>query len=369
MRNQHMKRILSFSPLLIATLFLAQPALAGTIGGTLEVGKTFVEKTTGDASTMPEFWDVYEGLNFSRLNLDGTTGDRTAFHLDIHDLSAHGGQGLFSCRVADLGSLSVRHRQSRRITSVDDQVSAERQDWNFSAHVAPTSSFRLTAEYGRQDRAGDRWSTPPGTVSALGTGYDYLLQTRFLDGEYHQDGRMFAVGLESSSLTDDAHPGTDRYGKVVSARASLPCLLFPGKVTHFVRASYGTQELVGTALDCTTAAFQYFGTVRASADVELRYRLDIDRIDNDATSLQTDRTRNDVDVTWRRPKGSFFAGYGYATNDDDKTLTDTNTWRVGGSYHDARCQLRASYATSEKNDQESLTLLKDVESSRWRANA
>ncbi len=373
MRNQSirndLKRIVAVSPLLIVVLALAQPALAGTVGGTLEVGKVYVEKTAGDASTMPEFWEVYDGLNFSRLNFDGTTGNRTAFHLDVRDLSAHGGQGLFTCRVADLGSFSVRHHQSRQLYSADDQVRAERHDWNFSANVTPSPKVRFTAEYGRQAREGDRWATPDGTISALGTGYDYLLQTRFLEGEYRGNGRMFAVGLEGSSLTDDLHAGMDRSGSIISARASLPCLLFPGKVTHFVRASYGTQGLDHTGIDCTTSAFQYFGTVRASDDVDLRYRFDASRIKSDTTHLQTDRLRNDVDVTWRHAKGSFFAGYGYATTDDDKTLTDTNTWRVGGAYHDPRWQLRASYATSEKNDQESLTLLKDVESSRWRASA
>jgi hypothetical protein len=369
MRNNNLNRVLSASSLLVVALVLTQPALAGTVGGTLEVGKVYVEKTTGDASTMPEFWNVYDGLNLSRLNLDGTTGDRTAFHLDIRDLNDHGGQGMFTYRVADLGTFSARHHQSRRLYSADDQVSAERRDWNFSARVTPGSSFRFTADYGRQAREGDRWAIPDGTISALGTGYDYLLQTHFLEGEYRQDGRMFAVGFEKSSLTDDLHAGMDRSGNVISARASLPCLLFPGKVSHFVRASYGTQELDDTALDCTTSAFQYFGTVKAADDVELRYRFDGSRIESDATGLQTDRTRNDVDVTWRRARGSFFAGYGYATTDDDKTLTDTNTWRIGGSYHDPRWQLRASYATSERDDQESLTLLKDIESSRWRASA
>ncbi len=369
MRNQHVKRIFSFSPLLIALLMLAQPALAGTLGGTFEVGKIYVEKTTGDASTMPEFWEVYDGLNLARLNFDGTTGDRTSFHLDVRDLTANGGQGLFSYRVADLGTFSVRHHQSRHFYSADDQVTAERRDWNFSARLAPGPHFRFVADYSRQAREGDRWAMPEGTLSALGTGYDYLLQTHFLEGEYRRDGRMFAVSLENSSLADDLDAAMDRSGNVIAARASIPCLLLPGRVTHFVRASYGKQELENTTLDFTTSAFQYFGTLKAADDVELRYRFDGSRIESDATGLQTDRTRNDVDVTWRRARGSFFAGYGYATTDDDKTLTDTNTWRIGGSYHDPRWQLRASYATSEKDDQESLTLLKDVESSRWRASA
>ena len=362
--------LLSISLLVTGAFLLSQPALAGTVGGTLEVGTVSVEKTWGDPSTMPEVWDIYDGFTVSRLNLEGTAGSRSAFHLDLRDVTRNNANGLFSYRLADLGALTVRHNRGRQLYDADGQVSAERRDWRLGAHLTPTPALRLTAEYGRQDRAGDRWAVPFNTVSALGSAYDYVLQTHLVEGELRKDGRMFAAGWEGSRLTDNGDATMDRRGDVVSARASVPCLLLPGRITHFVRGSYGKQELENAALELTSSAFQYLGMIRATDAVELRYKLDLSRFENDATGLQTDRTRNDVDVTWRHAKGSLFAGYGFATTDDDVTLTDTNTWRAGGAYREGdRWQVRASYATSEKDDQESLTLLKDIESSRWRLNA
>lgn len=355
--------------LLAGALLPTQPALAGTVGGTLEVGTVNVEKTWGDPSTMPETWDIYDGFTVARLNLEGTAGHRNAFNLDLRDVTRNNANGLFSYRLADLGGLTVRHQRSRQLYDADGEVSAERRDWRVGARLTPSPAFRLTADYGRQDRSGDRWAVPAGTVSALGSGYDHVLQTHLVDAEVRRGGRMFAAGWEGSRLTDDGDPTLDRRGDVFSARASVPCLFLPGRLSHFVRASYGKQELEAAALEVTTAAFQYFGTLRATDAVDLRYRLNLDRTESDATGLQTDRTRNDLDATWRHGKGSLFAGYGFATTDDDVTLTDTNTWRVGGSYRGSdRWQLRASYATSEKDDHEDLTLLKDVESSRWKAN-
>lgn len=369
-RNIATGRTLSGGALLIAAIILSQPALAGTVGGTLEVGTVSVEKTWGDSGTMPEFWDIYDGFTVSRLNLDGTAGYRSAFHLDLHDVNTNSANGLFSYRLADLGTFTVRHQRSRWQYDPAGEVSAERRDWRVGAHLTPSPDFRVIAEYGRQGRVGDRLSLPVDTMSAPGVGYDYVLQSQFVEGEYRHAGRMFAVGWEGSQLADDTDATLDRRGDVFSARASIPCLLLPGRVTHFVRGSYGKQKLPDDQLESTTSDFEYLGVLKATDAVDVRYRLDLSRIESDATGLQTDRTRNDVDVTWHHRHGSVFGGYGYATNDDDRALTDTNTWRVGGVYRAAdRWKVSVSYANSQKDDQESLTLLKDIESSRWRANA
>lgn len=370
MHHQITRRVLLGGPMLLAALILALPALAGTVAGTLEVGTVSVEKTWGDPSTMPEAWDIHDGFTVSRLNLESTAGARSAFHLDLRDVNRNNASGLFDFRLADLGGLTVRHQRSRQLYAADALNSVERRDWRVGARLTPSRDFRVTADYGRQDRAGDRRALQPGPASSLGAAYDYVLQTHFVEGELRKGGRMFAAGWEGSRLTDDTNAAMDRRGDVFSARASLPCLFLPGRLSHFVRGSYGTQELADAAHELTMSDFQYLGTLRATNSVELRYRLGLNRIESDATGLQTDRTRNDVDVTWRQRKASLFGGYGFATTDDDVTLTDTNTWRVGGAYRDGdRWQVRASYANSEKDDQESVTLLKDIESSRWRASA
>jgi len=363
-------RLLTGGLLVLPLLCLAQPALAGTVGGTLEVGATAVQKTWGDPSTMPEAWDIYDGFTVSRLNLAGTAGGRGAFSLDLRDVNTNAVGGRFNYRLADLGGLTVRHTRSRQLFDRAASVAAERRDWQADLALTPSRTFRVTAAYGRQDRSGDRWAVPAGTASWLGTGYDYLLQTHAVEGEYRSGGRMLAFGWEGSRLTDQADAAYDRHGELVTLRASVPCLLWPGHLTHFARGVYGQQELTATQLRSEIYGFDYFATLRATDGVELRYRLDLDRIESQATGLRTDRTSNDVDLTWRCRHGSLFGGYGFATKDDDRTLTDTNTWRVGGSLrHGDRWQLRASYANSEKDDQESLTLLKDIESSRWRASA
>ena len=363
-------RLLAGGLLVLPLLCLAQPALAGAVGGTLEVGTAAVQKTWGDPSTMPEVWDIYDGFTVSRLNLEGTAGSRSAFHLDLRDVNTNAVGGLFNYRLADLGGLTVRHARSRQLFDSGGQVSADRRDWQANLDLTPSRTFRVTAAYGRQDRQGDRWSVPANTVSWLGGGYDYVLQTHAVEGEYRQAGRMVAFGWEGSRLTDQADAAYDRHGDLLTLRASVPCLLLPGRLTHFVRGAWGQQELTAAALQSTLWDFQYFGTLRATDTVELRYKLDLDRVESDATGLQTDRTSNDFDLTWRFRQGSLFGGYGFATKDDDRTLTDTDTWRVGGSWRDGdRWQVRASYANSQKDDQESLTLLRDIESSRWRASA
>ena len=158
------------------------------------------------------------------------------------------------------------------------QISAERRDWRVGAHLTPSPEFRLTADYGRQNRAGDRLALPTGTVSALGSGYDYVLQTQFVEGEWRRSGRMFAAGWEGSQLADATDAALNRRGDVFSARASVPCLLLPGRVTHFVRGSYGKQKLPDARLESTTSDFEYLALLKATDSVELRYRLDLNRV-------------------------------------------------------------------------------------------
>jgi hypothetical protein len=100
----------------------------------------------------------------------------------------------------------------------------------------------------------------------------------------------------------------------------------------------------------------------------LRYRFDANRIDHQATRLKTDRFQNDVDVTLLHRYGQVSGGYGYETNDDDRTLTSYNDWRVGTALRFGKVlNAKVDYVSRTKQDQEDLTLLKDVEASRIRA--
>lgn len=354
--------------LIVMLLLAALPALAGGVGGTIKVGAISLDEEAGDRSAVPETYNIYEGFSVSRINLFGRLGARNTYHLDLNEVNLNSARGLFSYRMPGIGNLSARHDRWRQIYDADGAVSSERRDWNFGLGLTPADWLRLSADYGLQWRDGDRLGLPVGTDSALGASYDYQLRRGHFEAEGRKDGRTVAVGWETSSLTDDLHPVADRTGNVVSLRASAPCLLLP-ELTHFVRASYGKQELDEAALDYTLSTFQYLGIVRPARDFQFRYRLDLSRVENDVDGLQTDLVRNDVDLTWYHARGSLTGGYGYVTNDDDRSLTSYDDWRVGGTFrHGKLLQAKASYSASDKQDQESLTLLKDIESSRLRAS-
>jgi hypothetical protein len=82
----------------------------------------------------------------------------------------------------------------------------------------------------------------------------------------------------------------------------------------------------------------------------------------------TDRFQNDLDATWFYKYGQVSGGYGYETNDDDRTLTSYRNWRAGTAFrHGKLVNARVDYASRVRKDQEELTLLKDVEASQVRA--
>jgi hypothetical protein len=154
---------------------------------------------------------------------------------------------------------------------------------------------------------------------------------------------------------------------VVSARLYGPCAFYD-RWTHMVRGSYGARELSNHNLEYTTASFQYTGVVEPRTDFQFKYGFEGRRTEHDATQLRTDRFTHDADATWFHPQGRISAGYGYETNDDDRSLTNYHSWRAGASYRFQKLvTAKVDYAGRVRKDVEELTLLKDVESSRIRA--
>jgi hypothetical protein len=354
---------------MLAILLGALPTLAGDLKGTVKLGMiSFEEEDGSHRATMPETWNFEDGFAVSRVDLYGRLGERSNFHLDVHEANLASRRGLFTWRMADLGQLTVRHNNYKRIYDATGDVTSERKDWNFGANITPNEWLRITGVHNMQWRDGQREGLPAGNGSVLGGEYDYMLKTGVYEVEAHKDGRVLALGWQTSSLADDLYSAADRTGNVYSVRASAPCMLLP-HLNHFVRASYGKQELDEAALDYTLSTFEYLGIYRPQAAWQVRYRLNLDRIENTSTDLQTDNVRNDVDATWYYGKGQITTGAGYVTRDDDVTLTDGTVWRAAATFNEGRAlQAKVSYATSQKNDDEALTLLRDVENEQVRAS-
>jgi hypothetical protein len=136
-----------------------------------------------------------------------------------------------------------------------------------------------------------------------------------------------------------------------------------------LRAAYGRQELTNSDLDYTLSSFQYVGVARPHDRYRFKYNFYSGRIDNESTALKTDNIRNDFDLTYYHRYGQVFGGYGHTINDDDRSLTSYDIWRLGTSFR-YRPWLRGklSYASRNKSDREQVTLLKDIEDSRFRAS-
>lgn len=350
-------------------LLVAQTATAGNVTGVIKLGTVMIEEEIGDLTAIQETYNIYEGFSVANVRLNGTMGRRSSFLLDLKEINRDSGRGLFTYRVQDLAKLSVKYGQHRQLYDADGSVSSLRRDWRFGASVTPGKWARLSADFGHQVRTGDRLGYPAGTASVLGGNYDYTIVNGNVEAEFRGGARRLAFGWDTSMFTDDLNAAAERQGNIFSVRANGPCYFFPDRVSHFARAAYGKQELTVPELDYTMSNVQYLGLLRASREFQFKYRFYGGRIENDATGLQTDNVRNDFDLTWYNRYGQVFGGYGYVTNDDDRRLTSTNVWRVGTSLsHEKLAQFRISYANSELTDQEGLTLLKDIESSRLKAS-
>lgn len=353
--------------LILALLLPAGLVAAGELKGTVKLGAISLDEEAGDLSAIQETANIYEGFAVSQVKLAGRLGAAGTFDLDVQEVNLDSRRGLLTWRVDDLAQVTARYDRRRQLFDADGAATTKRENWRLGARLTPAQWLRLTGDFSRQTRQGDRLAYPVQSGGRTLTLVDHTLSTGRMEAEVRGGGRSVAFGYELSRFADDRLPAAERQGDVLSVRASLPCLLLPGKVSHFVRGSYGRQRLVQPELDYTMSTLQYVGVVRPSRPLQADYRLYLSRIDHDATGLRTLQTRNDFGLTWFHSFGQLFGGYGYVTNDDDRTLTSDNAWRVGAVLRDGKAiSAKVSYASSEKTDTENLTLLKDITSSRLR---
>ncbi len=351
---------------LLITLFAATPLMAGSWEGTVKLGGIILDEE-GDLSAVQETYNIHDGFNVSQILFRANPGSRDFLKLDLREINLDARQGDFLFRRPGLLQVDASYDQNRQVFDADRAVTSERKDFKVGARVTPARWLHLSGHYNHMNRDGSRLSYPAGTASALGTGYDYALNTGGVGAEVRKGRRGFALKYRVSDFADDLNPDADRTGQVVSARMFGPCYLYP-KLTHMVRAAYGVSELPNRDVQYTLMKFQYTGAVRPARQVQVKYNFDAQRVDDEATDQKTDRFENAVDATFYHGNGSVYAGYAYETNDDDDQLTAYHSWRAGTTFRNDFYTAKVRYAGRVKRDEEDLTLLKDIEASRFRVD-
>ena len=314
---------------LVVTLAASAPS-AGTLDGTVKLGGIIMNQT-GDRTAVQETYNLYDGFSLAQISLNGTFDPRHYFALNLRDLNLDSRQGDLVYRVPGTFKLTAGYDQHRQIFSPEGRVNSGRKDWKVGAQFTPIPWLGLSGGFNYLTRDGDRLPFPSGTVSVLGNRYDNALKNGEVTAEVHQDRRGGAITYRASGYTDELDAAANRTGQVVSARLYAPSPFY-GKWTHLLRAAYGNRKLSNADLEYTLANFQYTGVVQPVEAFRLRYSFDANRIDDQSTRLKTDRFQNDLDATYLYKYGQVSGGYGYETNDDDRTLTRYNNWRVGTAF-------------------------------------
>jgi hypothetical protein len=350
----------------------AAPVDAGTWNGTVKLGGVVLDEE-GDLSAVQETENIYDGFSVTEVRLHGTPDMKNYFNLDLQEVNLDSRRGRFVYRMPGALKLNASFNRSRQVFDPQRLISSEREHWDVGVRLTPTKWFALSGSFDNTTREGDRLSFPSGTVSVLGTGYDYALRTGRLGAEVRKGRRGLEVALRMSDFSDDLNAAADRTGRVVSARLYGPCM-FTDKWMHYVRGAYGVSEVsnVGGALtdiDYKLYSARYTGIVRPVDRFQATYTFDAQRVDNESTDLDTDRFQNRIAATFYHPHGSITGGYAYEINDDDRTLTSYNSWQAATTFrYQKRVTAKIRYAGRVKTDLEELTLLRDIESSRLRAD-
>jgi hypothetical protein len=353
----------------IATMvFLLAPATprAATLSGSVDVGQVFLDEV-GDLSTVQETYNLYQGFTLGRIHLLGTLDPRNTFTLDLRDVNRDSRTGEFTYRVRDRFKLRAGYDQSRYVFDPGRGVTSDRKDGQLGFQYTPSKALALSGDFSHLRRTGDRLSYPTGTVSVLGDSYDNAFTSGQLTADVRYGRNGGGVSFRMSDYSDDLNPVADRQGWVAAARLYAP-MPFYDKWNNLFRGSYGIRQLKDGDLDYKLSSFQYTAIVQPRSAFEFRYAFLASRVDDASTKLMTDRFVNDLDATWFHKYGRVNAGYGYEMNDDDRTLTTYRTWRAGTTFRpERRLTFRLDYANRVKKDQEELTLLKDIDASRVRA--
>lgn len=352
---------------MLTVALTAAAAWAGQWDATVKLGGIVLDEE-GDKSAVQETYNIHDGFNLSEIHLTGSLNPQHYFTLSLREVNLDARQGDLVYRMPGMVRFNAHFDQHRQVFDPARAVTSDRKDWRFGATVTPLKWLDFNAGLNYQTREGDRLSYPAGTVSNLGSKYDYALVTGNVGAEARYGKRGLAVNYRFTDYSDELSEVTDRQGQVVSARVHMPCFFYD-KWTHMLRGSLGKRELKNGDLDYELSTFAYTGVIRPIHAFQFRYNFDAERVDDKSTELKTDRIENNFDLTYFNRVGRIYGGYGYETNDDDKTLTSYNSWRAGIALRpDKHFMLKAHYAGRVKEDKEDLTLLRDVEAHRFRGD-
>jgi hypothetical protein len=366
MDKRSTSRILIVAAMVVVAL--GAQANGSTFDGTIKLGGIGIDEDYGDLSSLQETYNIYDGFNVSQIRLNANINPRNYFTLNLREINLKSRKGDFLYRMPGVLKISSRYVRDRWVFDPDRVVNTDRKHWRIGVGYTPRKSWTLSANYNINKRNGDRLSYPTGTQSWLGNGYDYTIQTGGIEARYIRGRRGAAVRYDLTDFTNRLDGDTDRRGYVVSARVHSPCGFYD-KWTHFLRGAYGRHELSTTGLDYTLMNFQYTGVVAPINWFTFKYNLYLNRIDDESTQMKTDNVQNNFDGEFYYRYGRLFAGYGYEINDDDRSLTNYNTYRVGGTFdYEGRVFGKVRYANRSKTDTEKRTLLQDIDSELIRAD-
>jgi len=333
--------------------------------GKVLMGGVWLDQT-GDESAMPETYDIYDGFFLSSLFLKGRPDDRTHLMLDLTDINQDNRKGVLDVRRTGMLHFRSRYNESRWVFDPTTTVDAARKTWDNKLTYTPLKYLWLSADYNLQVRDGNRIDLHPGYEGWLGNEYDNKLHRYRLEAQAHTDNGIGGmVAYDGVMQRDDLDPNRERDGYVVSAMVHGPCY-FIKNFTHVLRGAIGRSEVRGSGLGFDMKNAQYTGVWRALSWLRLRYRAYGSEIEDEATTIQTNNYRQDVDGTFSAPIAALMLGYGWEALDDDRAITTTNKFRGALSLHDPdhKVTARVAFDGRDKEDEESTTLLRDSEYQR-----
>ena len=351
----------------VTIALLATGAAAQQWKGTLALGGVFLDET-GDRSTMVETYNVFDGFSVTQLQLTGNLNPQHTFSLNLREVNLDSRKGEFVYRMPGKLRINARYDQWRQLFDSDASITSNRQNWRAGLNWTVIPNAIIRANYNHQKKSGSRIGYPGGTESVLGNGYDYVLQTGLIEGDFRQSTVGMALTYQFSDFNDSDTFAQDRFGQVFSARLYGSAYFWPDKLTHMLRASWGQQETSDLGLDMNTLMFEYTGVLRPHERFQFKYNFFARTIDDGGTGFDTDNFRNNFDLTYFSQYGRVYGGYSYEVNDNNLLLTQYNTFVVGlsGNY-EKKLRGQIEYGSRSKDDQDQRTLLQDIESDRLKA--
>jgi len=334
--------------------------------GKVRAGGVWLDKT-GDESTMPETYDIYDGFMLSSINLKGRSGRHLHMTLDLNDFNQDNRRGTFDFRRT--GKVHFRSRYSESRWLFDPAVSREagRKSWDNSLSWTPRKSLRFSADYNLQSRDGSRMGLNPGYEGWLGTEYDSKLHRYRLEAQATaKNGVGGMVAYDGVKQNDAIDPNGGRDGYVFSANLHVPGY-YVKTLTHVVQAAIGRSEARESGLGFDMMSLQYTGLWQALKWMRWRYRFYGSQVEDEATTIQTNNFHHDLDGTFSYSVAVLMLGYGWEALDGDLAMTTTNKFRGALSLRDPNNRIsgRVTFDGRDGEDEENTTLLRDSESQRW----